>query len=390
MDSPDNILLYSHGGSANHGCEAIVRSTCQIIGHFALSKGLALVTESLHEDERYLGDLCHFYPLRKVNGGFDFYNAFIRYKLFGDSLALDVLPYKGLLREIDNASIAISIGGDNYCYGNPSYYGRLNKLFRDKGLKTVLWGCSIDEKAVNDQKTVDNLKSYSLITSRESLSFDLLKSKGLNNVELYPDPAFTLLADYSTIPVCFSGRDFVGINMSPMIEKNETISGITLRNYKELVKVIIGETDLSIALILHVVWKQSDDRIPLQKLYDEFSDSGRVIMIDDANAEQLKGVISKCRFMVAARTHASIAAYSTCVPTLVVGYSVKAKGIAKDIFGSYEDYVLPVQDLESPTDLIDKFRWLMDHENEIRNHLSAFMPGYIARAWQAGEALKRI
>ena len=113
-------------------------------------------------------------------------------------------------------------------------------------------------------------------------------------------------------------------------------------------------------------------------------------MIGDANAEQLKGVISKCRFMVAARTHASIAAYSTCVPTLVVGYSVKAKGIAKDIFGSYEDYVLPVQNLESPNDLTYKFKWLMDHENEIRNHLSAFMPGYIARAWQAGEALKRI
>ncbi|MBQ6185615.1 MAG: polysaccharide pyruvyl transferase family protein [Bacteroidales bacterium] len=390
MDSLDNFLLYSHGGSANHGCEALVRSTRQIISHSASSAGIALVTESLHEDERYLGDLCNFYPLRKVNGGLDFYTAFIRYKLFGDSLALDVLPYKGLLREVDKASIAISIGGDNYCYGNPAYYGRLNELFRKKGLKTVLWGCSVDEKAVKDQITVENLKSYSLITSRESLTFDLLKSKGLNNVEIYPDPAFTLQADYSTIPFGFSDRDFVGINISPMIEKNETVPGITISNYKELVKVIIGETDLNIALIPHVVWKQSDDRIPLQQLYDEFSDSGRVIMIGDANAEQLKGVISKCRFIVAARTHASIAAYSTCVPTLVVGYSVKAKGIAKDIFGSYEDYVLPVQDLASLNDLAEKFKWLMDHENDIRNHLSAFMPGYIARAWQAGEALKKI
>ena len=59
-------------------------------------------------------------------------------------------------------------------------------------------------------------------------------------------------------------------------------------------------------------------------------------------------------------------------------------------FGSYEDYVLPVQDLRTPGDLMEKFRWIMDHENEIRTYLQGFMPGYIARAWEAGEALKQI
>ena len=48
---------------------------------------------------------------------------------------------------------------------------------------------------------------------------------------------------------------------------------------------------------------------------------------------------------IGARTHATIAAYSSCVPTLVVGYSIKARGIAKDLFGTDEGYVLPVQAL---------------------------------------------
>ena len=91
---------------------------------------------------------------------------------------------------------------------------------------------------------------------------------------------------------------------------------------------------MQVALIPHVVWSHNDDRKPLSQLYEMFKDTGRVVMIEDHNAEELKGYIARCRLMVVARTHASIAAYSTQVPTLVVGYSVKARGIAKDIFGS--------------------------------------------------------
>ena len=71
-------------------------------------------------------------------------------------------------------------------------------------------------------------------------------------------------------------------------------------------------------------------------------------MVGDAPCEELKGCISRCRFLVAARTHASIAAYSTGVPTLVAGYSVKARGIARDLFGTEDGHVLPVQAMDDP------------------------------------------
>ena len=104
-------------------------------------------------------------------------------------------------------------------------------------------------------------------------------------------------------------------------------------------------------------------------------------MIEDYNAEELKGYISRCRFMVVARTHASIAAYSTQVPTLVVGYSVKARGIAKDIFGTEENYVLPVQSLQKEDDLTKGFKWLMDHEDEIKAHYTKMMSEYINQVY---------
>lgn len=62
-------------------------------------------------------------------------------------------------------------------------------------------------------------------------------------------------------------------------------------------------------------------------------------------AAQYKSIISRCDMFIGARTHATIAAYSTCVPTLVIGYSVKSKGIAKDIFGTDEGLVIPVSEI---------------------------------------------
>ena len=79
---------------------------------------------------------------------------------------------------------------------------------------------------------------------------------------------------------------------------------------------------------------------------------------------------------IGARTHSTIAAYSSCVPTIVTGYSVKAKGIANDLFNTDHNFVLPVQNLSSDDDLINSFIWLSNNEDRIRKHLKDFIPEY--------------
>ena len=175
-----------------------------------------------------------------------------------------------------------------------------------------------------------------------------------------------------------------------MVMNCENGNNITFRNYERLIEHIIDSTDMQVALIPHVVWAENDDRVPLRMLFEKYKHTGRVVMIEDHNCMELKGYIARCRFMVAARTHASIAAYSTCVPTLVVGYSVKAKGIAKDLFGTYENYVLPVQSLSEEDDLTKAFDWIYKNEDLIRNHLQTMMPEYRDRALLIGEELKKI
>lgn len=205
-----------------------------------------------------------------------------------------------------------------------------------------------------------------------------------------PDPAFHMLPQHCDIDPRFSIGGTIGINISPLIIASEEADVVAYANYKSLIRHILDETDANIALIPHVVWSHNDDRIPLKRLYDDFGCSERLILVDDHTAPELKYIISKCDFFVGARTHATIAAYSSCVPTLVVSYSVKARGIAWDLFGAEDGYVLPVQQLRSVSELTDAFDRLYGRRDEIRVHLANTLPGYIAEAQNIHKLLEDI
>lgn len=93
---------------------------------------------------------------------------------------------------------------------------------------------------------------------------------------------------------------------------------------------------------------------------------------------------------IGARTHSTIAAYSHCVPTLVLGYSVKSRRIAKDLFGTEENYVLPVQKLVNTDELVNGFKWLLSNESTIKQHLLDIMPEYIKKAYRAKESFESL
>ena len=368
------VLLFPHGGSGNHGCEAIVRSTQKILA----AETLLFSSNVMEDKEAGLDKLCLAIPERDKlsRASFSYWKAFWKYHIQKDREAFDKAVYSSIISAAREVDFALSIGGDNYCYGAPSYIYLVNKELRKIKTKTVLWGCSIEPQSMQGQMLQD-LKGYTHIFARESITYEALKAHGISQVSLFPDPAFQLNRVDLPLPDEFFEGNTVGINVSPMIIGNETSKGITLQNYTSLIEFIITQTDMQIALIPHVIWPHNDDRKPLTALYERFKNTRRVLMIENHNAEELKGYIARCRFMIAARTHASIAAYSQQVPTLVMGYSVKARGIARDIFGTDEHYVLPVQSLLQPDDLTQDLGWLMQHEEKIKAHYADMMDVYV-------------
>lgn len=379
------LKLYYHNSSENHGCEAIVRSTYKIFKEetelFSMNPnsdikyGLNNIVEVKEDNKRQLSKIeqCKHALYYKFNHS-DYYYTTCAHKDFFNS--------------VSDGELYFSIGGDNYCYAGKDILGYYNKAIHNKGAKTVFWGCSFEPKDMTDDIAKD-IALYDLIVARETISYELLKSKNPNTI-LTCDPAFQLGKIDLPLPDNFIEGKTIGINVSPLIMNYESSDGATVKNYNNLIEYIIKNTDFNIALIPHVVQVGNDDRTALKKLYNSVSDKNRVCNIMDCNCMELKGYISRCKMFIGARTHATIAAYSTNVPTLVVGYSVKARGIAKDIFGTDENYVLPVQNLKNDDDLTNAFIWLNNNYDSIKTHLEKFIPVYKETIYKAVDYVNKL
>lgn len=377
-------VLFMHYGSANHGCEALIRSTSKLLGG---PNQISLWSFNCEEDVKYgsARTVEKVYRSEELKrGSLAHLEALFRRKVLRQSDG----NMKVFIKKLFKNSVAISIGGDNYCYPwSAEQGGQLDAMIRKAGAKTVFWGCSIDEESITPEVRAD-LEQFDLITARETISYEILKKINPNTV-LVADPAFILDKTELPLPEGFKEGNTVGINISPLI-MDYGDGGLILRNYEQLIEYILKETDMNICLIPHVVWEQTNDLVPIDHLYEKYADSGRICKLGDHNCMELKGYISRCRYFVGARTHATIAAYSTGVPTLVVGYSVKSKGIAADLFGTDKNYVIPVQELQEQGKLTQLFCWLQSQEQQIRQRLETVMPEYTKRVWAAKEALEQL
>ncbi|NLB36166.1 MAG: polysaccharide pyruvyl transferase family protein [Clostridiales bacterium] len=391
--------LYFHSGSLNHGCEAIVRSSAEMIKEKDEKAKVKLYTFSSKEDDaanlteideieefKFNAGRASSFPLFSINRlMLAIYSRISQTK--ADEFYYSFSCKNPTLRQSD---VYLSIGGDNYCYGDVSPVVALNRLLKRMGKKIVLWGCSIGENDLTPQKVKD-LKRYDLIIARESITYETLKKAGITkNIKLCADPAFTLNAEYLPLPEGFIENKTIGLNISPLIMRFEKKNneGIGMKSMKNLIVYILEQTDYNIAFIPHVASSHSNDMQPLSLLHNMYKDTGRTVLLsNNLNAMQLKGYIARCRAFVGSRAHAAIASYSSKVPTLVLGYSVKAKGMARDIFGSEEGLVLPIQELRDENELKNAFINLLEREEEYRQKLSEVMPDYIKRAKSAADHL---
>lgn len=388
--------FYSHGGCENHGCEAIVRTLSAMIKNAKPDSVIKLYTFDRKSDQ--WGDLPNIDETEEFN-----YSLPVSKTTPIQKMKISVLSKKSQkisdeyfyslscknpsLKEND---IYISVGGDNYCYGDGHVAAAMNRELKRLGKKTALWGCSIGEEDLSEDK-IEDLKTFDLIVARESLTYEALLKNGIDkNTVLYPDSAFTLDVDESAADKSNIKKGAIGINTSVMVESRIKSIDSFRKAFAELINRLLNETESYILLIPHVTVPRGDLE-PLAHLKDCFKDNDRVVLVPSTfTAAQYKGIISRCDMFIGARTHATIAAYSTCVPTLVIGYSVKSKGIAKDLFGTYDGLVIPVEEIDCTEKLIEVYSDFAANKEDYRKRLCDVMPDYIERAKSSIKELFKI
>lgn len=383
------FVLYNHVGSGNHGCEALVRSISHMLGE----KDTLLLSDAPEEEAKYgIADSIEVRPsMSKTRPAVqDFFFSYLQLKIRHDYFYMDVLPYKPALKGLRSEDVLVSIGGDIFCYENYRKYNLLHQYALKQVKHSILIGCSIEPDSLTDHALLKDLETFEFISARELITYNALKNAGLKNVSYCPDTAFSLPAAETALPDHFIPQNTVGINISPLVLNKSADAELILENIRLVVRDVLSSSSASVAFVPHVVWENNDDRIPLQKLYQEFQGTGRVCLIEDQDARKLKWIISQCSYFIGARTHATIAAYSTGVPTLALGYSVKSRGIARDLFGAEEHYVLPYQDITSSDMLLKSFHWLIRHTEETKKTLMEKTEIYQREIVNMGSKLKEL
>ena len=301
------LALYSHAGSGNHGCEAIADSfarqlnavmaermgidpeACLTPGITFVQDGLApfsrtvtLMSNRAAEDQKYYpGAFLAVEPVRKIEDHFiphAFYYAYR--KLSKDEESFPRYRYRAITGQ-SAPKLAVSIGGDNYCYPEQIHDLALtNAMLNHQGTATMLMGCSVDPSLLTSDhpEIIQDMARYRCITARESISYEALLQAGLSRerVRLIPDPAFSLPTEQSAQT---PQRDTVGINVSPLVEEYAERRGVALESCAALIQHILDHSDMDVVLVPHVVWTISNDRLPLGKLLKRFESGGRVRLV---------------------------------------------------------------------------------------------------------------
>lgn len=404
------IYLAGQNNFGNRGCEALVRATAKLVASKYPSADILVPTHSQNLDQKQWPDASK-YGVTFVKA-IEFPRALIwwaRISRIIPKLEKYYLPKyeipEFIKKDIEECDMVLLIGGDNFTldYGIPSLFWnvRLAEFAVHQNIPTMLWACSAGPFSRNtyiESYMSKFLNKLSAITVRETESLSYFKSIGVyKNVTLVADPAFVLddqIANDQTMNLTHSAQGIVGFNVSYLIVKFLS-EGKDLKYLQSeivnFIKWMIDQENYSVLLIPHVdpldgVSVNSDSAFMEQifKKLDMYKDNLKLVP-NNLNAAELKFIISKCRFFIGARTHATIAALSKEVPTLSIAYSVKAKGLNKDLFGDTR-YVLDTSDISCKS-LQSGFEKLIEDEDSIKSILNTRIPVWKENAYLSAEKM---
>jgi polysaccharide pyruvyl transferase WcaK-like protein len=306
-----------------------------------------------------------------------------------------------MLPHLDKARAVLSVGGDNYSldYGIPKLFTDLDDVVLGKKRPLILWGASVgpfDRLPGYERYMKRHLRKVTAIFARESVSVGYLKKIGITgNVYQVADPAFLMdpVEPRNETKKLTIKHGAIGLNLSPLMARY--VTGGDVPRWEQIaaniISSIVKKTNRPVYLIPHVTMPRSNDFTFLENarnLTDSQIQREITLIPPGYNAAETKWIISNMSLFAGARTHSTIAALSSCVPTLSFAYSIKAKGINRDIFG-HEDYCLnPVQ--LTPEIVTVCIESMLADAGGIKKELKEKIPFCQKSAMNAGKFLKEI
>lgn len=371
------VVITGVTGFRNRGVEAMVRVTIDQLLQINPEIQIKVITDTPSYDQmRTFNNSVQFLPRlaptligRAVNRASKYYK-----------------PLSFLYPVFQGASLLIATGGDVFSSDYPkaldTFMPPLEAALHAKVPITFLAQSIIFKTEQAAQQWLKVGRHSKLITVREKISYDYLTEKlGLSSdlVIQTADPAFLLDPIEKNISqrlLKSYGLDFnrpivaiapsVSIASYHQLDKNKH-----LKRWLDLTKFLIDDLKFQVLIVPHVQnnGEGSDDRIIATKILKDLNYNPEVhIAGADHTASEFKGLISCCNILVAERMHAAIAGLSTHIPTLVIGYSIKARGIMTDILGKElvdQGLVISIQDFLENQDQYKVVQYICENKESI-------------------------
>lgn len=396
------IYLTGQNNFGNRGCEALVRSTVAVLRTRFPQASFLVPSADLARDGAQWPDAAadgvQFVPVQPVPANFVRWNRVVSRMPFLAALPWPQLPAADpLRRQLQDCDLLLSIGGDNYSLdydlGSLAYFVAVAEAAMDLGKPAMLWGASagpFTRLPAVEKRMARHLKRLGAVSVRETHSHAYLRSLGLDRtLHLVADSAFVLGKQAQDRAAFWPEGDegVLGLNLSPLVDdvrRRAGASTLLMDEAERFVRRVVAETGLGVLLVPHVApldgRKVNNDEVYLADLQQRLSDLGARVrsVASGLNACQLKDIIGACRYFIGARTHATIAAMSSGVPTVSIAYSVKARGINLDLF-DHERHVLDTRKVDAET-LMAALDSMRRDEQGIRSHLQARLPVWRERA----------
>ncbi len=405
------IFFSGHNNFGNRGCEALIRSISALVRARIPTASFITPSFDIALDSAQWPDATKQGIAFVESGEFPdllrWWNRARRVVPFIEHLGrpLHRLPPL-LLDHLQKSDLLVMTGGDNLSldYDLPSLYDIAAYVDNAKklGVPSMLWAASVgpfSAKPHVEKMMVRHLGDYAAVTVRESSTASYLRGLGLENIIEVTDPAFTLMPEpFDTAEVLpMAPEGIVGVNISPLVRGYLPSESARLRLDADVAAFVLElceKRGYGVVLQVHVGpldgGARNSDYHYMRKLVDDHGLSHPRLRLAPStlNATQLKFLVSQFRYFVGARTHATIGAFSSCVPTISIAYSVKAKGINQDLFGDTRLVLdTPAVTLES---LRERFALLERQEVDIRQLLIERIPVWKARAAIPVESVMRI
>lgn len=306
------------------------------------------------------------------------------------------------------SDLIISAWGDGYITTPPHKIFQKTFFLKLSGKPVILFPSSIGPFKGNFKMFLSRLGllQFDRLISRDTVTYEYMKKIGIKDVLLCPDTAFILEPVgpdrvgeiLSTEGVPYEAK-CVGLNVSQLL--NCLFDSKLSLNYaqfmSELIRYLHQKTDCHVLLIPHQVYPSclgqqqrhaafhGDDRYAIEQIMKILKDKSYVTpILGEYGCREYKGIIGMCEIFVGGRMHSVIAAVSQNVPSVIMQYSHKARGVMEMV--GIAEYVWDIQ--RAPRELHEKIDHIWEEKQAIKVTLKGRMDHIKQETWGIGKALE--